>query len=536
MSRQRVAVTLAAVLVTACSRGSAPAPTPAPSAAAATPAADQPAPEADVELAAGADGETPAQIASVREPWSGDLDGMAKRGMLRVLVTYSKTNYFVDRGQQRGITYDALQEFEKHLNRKPSTTGKQTAPPKLRVVIVPVSRDELLSGVAKGLGDIAAANLTVTPEREKLVDFSAPFADTVSEIVVTGRKAPPLRSAEDLSGREVWVRASSSYAESLKALNERLRGAKRREAIVRAADEYLEDEDLLEMVNAGLIPAVVVDRHIAEFWSKVYSGLALHPEAKVRSGGRIAWALRKQSPKLRAEIDAFVRKNRQGTRFGNVVLQKYLKDAGWMRNPTAAAEAARFRSMAEYFRKYSAQYGFDYLMVAAQAYQESQLDQKKRSKAGAVGVMQVLPSTARDPAVGIPDVEQLESNIHAGVKYLRLIYDKNFADAKMSDLDKGLFCFAAYNAGPARINQLRRRAPALKLDPNRWFRNVELIAARAIGRETVQYVGNIYKYYVAYRLLVEQREKREQARAAHGAAAGKPPVVGGASPRPRKRS
>jgi membrane-bound lytic murein transglycosylase MltF len=535
MRKHRVTVALLAALATACSRGGAPEPTPAPGAAAtpaaAVPPTEETAPEADVELAVGADGETPPQIASVRQPWSGDLDGMAKRGMVRVLVAYSKTHYFVDRGKQRGITFDALQEFEKHLNRK-AVKGQ----PRLRVVIVPVARDQLLTGVASGLGDIAAANLTVTPERQKLVDFSAPFADSVSEIVVTGRGTPPLRSAEGLSGREVWARASSSYAESLKALNERLRAAKRREVIVRAADEYLEDEDLLEMVNVGLIPAVVVDRHIAEFWGKVYAGLALHREAQLRSSGRIAWALRKKSPRLRAAIDAFARKNRIGTRLGNVVLQKYLKDAGWMRNPAAGAEAARFRTMVDYFRKYSAQYGFDYLMVAAQAYQESQLDQKKRSNKGAVGVMQVLPSTARDPAVGIPDVEQLESNIHAGVKYLRLIYDRNFADAKMSDLDKGLFCFAAYNAGPARINQLRRRAPALKLDPNRWFRNVELIAARAIGRETVQYVGNIYKYYVAYRLLVEQRDKREQARAAQGAAPGKPPVVGGPSPRPRKRS
>src|SRR5262249_18454150 len=158
------------------------------------------------------------------------------------------------------------------------------------------------------------------------------------------------------------------------------------------------------------------------------------------------------------------------------------------------------------FRKYAAQYGFDALMVAAQGYQESRLDQSVRSPSGAVGIMQVLPETGK--AVGVPNIQELDGNIKAGVRYLRKIYDTYFADAPMTPIDKGLFCFAAYNAGPGRVAQLREKAEKMGLDPNVWFRNVELAAARVIGRETVQYVANIYKYYVSYRLILEYQQRK----------------------------
>ena len=143
-------------------------------------------------------------------------------------------------------------------------------------------------------------------------------------------------------------------------------------------------------------------------------------------------------------------------------------------------------------------------MVAAQGYQESGLDQSARSGAGAIGIMQLLPSTAADPNVGIPDIEEIDNNIHAGTKYLRFVRDRYFDDPAVDDFNATLLTFAAYNAGPARVRQLRAEAAEVGLDPNIWFDNVEVIAAKRIGRETVQYVSNITKYYVAYRLIVNQ--------------------------------
>lgn len=236
---------------------------------------------------------------------------------------------------------------------------------------------------------------------KKKVDFSAPHLTGVDEIIITGPVSPPLQTLDDLSAKEIHVRKSSSYYESLVQLNARFKNSGKPPIKIVPADEYLEDEDLLEM------------------------------------------------------------------------------------------------------------------MIAAQAYQESGIDQSKRSPAGAIGVMQLLPSTAADPNVNIRKIEVMEHNIHAGVKYLRFLYDRYFRKEPMDALNKMLFTFASYNAGPGRVIKLRQEAQQSGFDPNIWFRNVEIIAARRIGAETVQYVSNIYKYYIAYRFIVKEfsQKKEEKTRA-----------------------
>jgi membrane-bound lytic murein transglycosylase MltF len=315
---------------------------------------------------------------------------------------------------------------------------------------------------------------------------------------------------EDLAGQQVHVRASSSYADSLQALNASF--AKRGLEAVKVVpvDERLETEDILEMANAGVFPITVADSYLAKLWSQVLGKIRLHPAVTLRTGARVGWAIRKDSPKLKAWLDDFVRKNREGTLTGNILVNRYYKNTKWIHDPGRQRDAERFGSMVDLFHRYSDEYGFDYLLIVAQAYQESGLDQSKRSRAGAVGVMQMLPSTARDPNVGIPDISSAENNIHAGVKYMRFILDRYFADAEMDELNRHLFAFAAYNAGPARVAGLRRKAEAMGLDPNRWRGNVEVVAAREIGRETVQYVSNIFKYYVAYRLIERRQHERSQ--------------------------
>lgn len=191
------------------------------------------------------------------------------------------------------------------------------------------------------------------------------------------------------------------------------------------------------------------------------------------------------------------------------MFNRYLRETKWVKNSLSDEEIRLFRETVGFFKRYADRYGFDWLMVAAQAYQESGIDQSKRSPMGAIGVMQVLPSTAADPNVSIPNIEELENNIHAGVKYMRFIMDRYFKDAEIDDLNRNLFAFASYNAGPARISRLRRQAVRNGLDPNIWFHNVEVVAAKEIGRETVQYISNIYKYYVAYRLIVDRLQTKK---------------------------
>ncbi len=428
---------------------------------------------------------------------------MVERGYVRALVVYSLGQYFLDGATQRGVTYEVLTEFESFLNVR---LGRRTV--KVGVLIIPVQRDELLPALERGLGDIAAANLTITDARLQQVEFSNPLMTDVRELVVTGPAGEGVRSLDDLAGREVYVRRSSSYWESLEKLNENLRSRGLRPVEMVPAEEFLQDEDLLDMVNAGLLPLTIVDSHKASFWAGIFDNIKVHDDLAVRTGGRIAWAFRKGSPQLAETVNAFVSAHKQGTLKGNVVLNRYLKDTKWARNALAGEDGARFERTVGIFKTYGGQYLFDHLMLAALAYQESRLDQSVRSKAGAVGVMQLLPSTAADPNVGIPDISNVDNNIHAGTKYLRFLRDRYFSDPAIDPINQTLLTFAAYNAGPARVAQLREEASRNDLDPNVWFGNVEHVAARRVGRETVQYVSNIAKYYVAY-VLARHFEVRE---------------------------
>ena len=428
---------------------------------------------------------------------------MVERGYIRALVVHSKTFYFLDGAQQRGITYEAMRAFEAFVNKK---LGLSTR--KVHVVLIPVRRDELIASVANGTGDIAAANLTITPERQELVDFSDAALENVRELVVTGPSAPQVSSLNDLAGQEVHVRESSSYYESLLRLSDKLQNAGKAGVNVYLADEKLEDEDLLEMVNAGLVPATIVDSHKTKLWAQVFDSITVHEDLAVRTGGSIGWAFRKNSPQLQEVVNEFAKGHRAGTLFGNVLLKRYLRDTKWVKNSATKTELKKFRAMAPLFEQYGGQYEFDWLLLVAQAYQESTLDQSLRSRVGAVGVMQLLPSTAAGSPINIVDIQRLENNIHAGAKYLRFIADRYFSDEGIDDLNRTLLTFASYNGGPNRIARLRRKADAQGLDPNRWFKNVELLAAREIGRETVQYVSNVYKYYIAYKLISERQSTR----------------------------
>ncbi|AMY08989.1 Membrane-bound lytic murein transglycosylase F precursor [Luteitalea pratensis] len=450
-----------------------------------------------------------AELLQLNARLTGDFDQMQGRRFVRALVPYGRTYYFLDGATQRGLAFDVLTEFERELAK---SVPKGTVPPK--IVIIPTSRDRLLTALAEGYGDIAVGGFTVTEARRAQVDFSDPTKTGIREIVVTAPGIPAVTRIQDLSGRQVHVRKSSSYYEDLVALNAQLAREGLAPVQIEPADELLEDEDLLEMTDAGIVPMTVVKDATAQLWTQLYDHVTVHQDVALRTDAATALAIRKGAPVFRGLVNDFVRTHRTGTTFGNVVFNRYFRDASRLQNPTAAADLARFRALVQYFQKYGAQYDMDWLLIVSQAYQESQLDHSRRSRAGAVGVMQVRPATARDKNVGIANVRTIDGNIHAGTKYLRFMMDHYFANAPMDRLNKGLFALASYNAGPARVAGLRDKAKEMGLDPNVWFRNVEVVAGREIGRETVDYVSNIYKYYTAYKAVAEQRAARERSRPA----------------------
>ena len=495
---------LIAAAATACSGGKEAAP---PATAAATPAAAPSATDAPIPPTASPYDALPEAVRlTLDEPFTGDFDALIKRRAIRVGVTFNRTHYFIDEGQERGLTFEALKLFETDLNAE-----RKTGNLKVNVVFVPMSRNQLYPALAGGKVDMVAAMVTVRPELEKLAAFSDPTRTNVSEVVVTGPGAPPIAALDDLAGQEVFVRKGSIYEESLIRLNEQLKARGKPAATIDQAPDELEDDDVLEMVNAGLVPITIVDDYLADFWTKVFTGIKVHRDLTVRSGGSLAVAFRKENPKLREAVNQWLRKHGKGDGFRNTIERRYLDNVKYAKNAAADAERRKFQAVVELFKKYGAQYHVDYLLMAAQGYQESTLDQGVKSPVGAVGVMQVMPATGKDLKVG--DITEIESNIHAGVKYMRFMMDQYYKDDPMDQLNKGLMTFASYNAGPGRIRQLRAETKKRGLDPNVWFGNVERVASERIGRETVTYVSNIYKYYITYKLLTEQRERRDAAKA-----------------------
>jgi len=446
-----------------------------------------------------------ALLESALKPWTGDLDGMVQRNMIRVAIPYGIATYFLDGGAQRGPTYDLAVAFEQSLKKKLGVKDTD-----LTMVVVPARRDEIFQMLVDGKADVAAGTLTITEERATLVDFSLPLTSDVNEVVITGPAVPAGAGFDALAGVEIHVRPTSSYFPHLATLNEERSKAGETPLTVVAADEILNTEDLVEMVNAGLLPATVADEVVADFLGRIFENVVVHNDLVVSGPNDFAWAFRKDSPQLAAAVNEFVGEARKGTKTGNIILQKYLKSTKWAEKALDTEGEGRLRNLVDLFKEYGDEYDFDWLMIGAQGYQESQLDQSARSHAGAIGIMQLLPTTAADPNVGIPDITTERDNIHAGVRYLRFLRDRYFSEPAINALDQVLLSFAAYNAGPGNIAKSRKLAAKMGLNPDVWFDNVELATAKAVSREPVIYVRNIYKYYIAYRRIADQLALRRK--------------------------
>ena len=441
------------------------------------------------------------------KPWTGDFDGMLERRAIRIYVPYSRSLYFVDKGRERGISAQLIREFERSLNKK---YAKQLGKRPLTVFVVAATRDHLRDDLLNGLADVAVGNLKVLDELKKDIDFVAPDETAVStEIVVTGPTAPAIATLDDLSGKTVHVRKASSYYLSLLALNGKFKNAGKPEIKTVLVPDALEDEDLLEMVNVGLLQTIVVDDWKAKAWAQLLPKIKVHDEIVLRPKTKVGWAIRKQSPKLAAELNEFYAQfAKQNGTMGGRVQKEYTRRVKDLHNATASAEAERYEALIAVFSKYGQQYKFDPLMLAAQGFQESQLNQSAKSAVGAIGIMQLMPATGKELEVG--DIHQPEPNIHAGVKYMDQLMTKYFRDATFDEQNRTLFAFASYNCGPGNVAKMRKEAEKRGLDPNQWFNNVEIVTAEKIGIETTTYVRNIFKYYAAYRLTTDAKLAAEK--------------------------
>ena len=448
----------------------------------------------------------------INQPFIGDLDAIRERRILRVLVSHSRTNFFDTKKGKRGIEHDLMMAYEDYLNRGPRQERYKT-----HVVFLVHPFDQLFNELNAGRGDVIASGLTVTPERDAFLDFTSPYIKDVNEILVSNVNAPNIERFKDLSGKRIVVVANSSYANHLKIFNQVLRLYRLDPIDIVQADRILEAEDILEMVNAGVFPYTVVDDHIAEIYEHTLSDLRVQKDFVFHYGGQIAWAINPNLPQLKQSLNEFIQSYaKPGRLLGNSIYKKYFENSYWIKKADLISELDRVECLSYYLQYYSTFYEFDWYLIAAQAFQESNFNQRLTSHAGATGMMQIKPSTAASKQVGIKEVKgpkNLENNIHAGIRYLAFLRDQYFSGDEYSTEDKINFTLAAYNAGPARVRRMQRKATEMGLDSKKWFYNVEVVARNTIGHETVDYVTKIQKTKIAlksYNALTKERLRAKQ--------------------------
>jgi membrane-bound lytic murein transglycosylase MltF len=441
----------------------------------------------------------------VGDRYSASLEKVLEKGFLRVLTSRNSFDFFIHQGARGGYQYEMVKAFTRFLNRK---HRRGRAELNVQFELIPVDDDQLIPMLRDGAADLIAARLTVTPDRSEVVRFSNPYR-SVDELLVTHDETPPLDSIEDLSGRSVAVRASSSYHESLVRLNRQLTAGGLAPVHLESVDEALETERILELVAERRFSYTVADSIVAQLAVALEPRLQVVEGVTLRQGGKLAWATQPEASALLGEMNAFLSGYNQGSLLGNLANQKYFEPesrlAAWRRESKGTA----LSPFDDIFKRHAERFELDWLLVAAMAHQESRFDPTARNPSGAVGLLQIKPTTAREPYVDIPNVEGTEfasNNVEAGLKYLTWIKARYFDSVPaMREKDRVRMALAAYNAGPRAVLRARSRARKLGYDPNRWFRNVELSMLDMRKTEPVKYVSEINQRYLAYLLLLENR-------------------------------
>ncbi len=435
------------------------------------------------------------QLSRLDDHWREDLPEMLQRRTIRVLTTYSPSTYFIFEGRSYGFEYSLLKDFETFINHRFRRKPTQTV-----LEFIPVPENLLIPCLQIGIGDMVAAGIRRPPQDIDGIDFTIPYLQNVSDVLITHRQAPAINLIEDLAGRRIHIQPAWQQSKTLRRIDARLLVTGRRPLNRTTTNGFLSSEDILELVNEGVIDLSIVESHIARLWSSVYPDIVILEFPEISAHTPIAWAVRRDNPEFKASLDRFLRGRQRGSWFGNIYYRQYFKETRWVSNPLIPTDHAKFSRYAPLFRKYGSRYGFDWMLLAAIAYQESQMKNRRRSHAGAVGLMQVMPTTAGDANVDIDNIWDPEQNVHAGSKYLALLRDVYFPAAEYSPQERIHFILAAYNAGPGKIARCRRLAVRMGNDPRKWFGHTELAARRLIGNETVRYVSNVSKYYMAYSL------------------------------------
>ncbi|MEL7559754.1 transglycosylase SLT domain-containing protein [Stutzerimonas chloritidismutans] len=417
-----------------------------------------------------------------------DLADIRRSGVLRVLVNQSRNSSGEVKGEAIGVEYVRLRAFEQHLNR-----GSKGPPITLK--IIPKAKDQLLGALQRGEGDLVAPGEILAQGTIRRLSRSRSLIGPVPMVLVSRQGGPHYHSFDQLSGRSLALSAGSAAGSALDRLNRTLMQAGRAPIAVEWVDPTLAVEDVLDMVQAGVYPATVVEQPIAERWVKVLPKLRIESTLTLGAPADMHWFVQKDAGMLRASIDRFLQTynapDNQDAAFVRVYRRLYR-----VQYPLDRVGRQRLEKVRPTLQRHAQGQEIDWLNLAALAFKESTLNPSARGASGATGLMQVTPATAR--SMGVQDIGQLDNNVLASAKYLASIRKSFFSSPRLNERERMAFVLAAYNLGPQRVQSLRAEARRRGLNPDQWFFQVERVAMSTMGMGVVSYVNAVNKYYLAY--------------------------------------
>ncbi|MFD1678876.1 transglycosylase SLT domain-containing protein [Pseudomonas rhodesiae] len=418
-----------------------------------------------------------------------DLAEIRSSRTLRVLVNQSRNSSGEVQGQAIGVEYHRLRAFEQYLN------GHARDGQEINLKIIPKAKDQLLAALARGEGDLVAPGELLDINTAHKIVTSDPIISDVPLWLVGVKGERRFTRLEQLSGRTLALTTGSAAADAVSQVNQKLALHKQPPIKVEWVDPTLAVEDVLEMVQAGIFHLTIVEKPIAERWSKILPKLRFDKQVAITSLGDEFWFVRQDASILRASIDRFLKTYRTPAD-RDVAFQRIYRRLYQVRNPLARIDRQRLEKLRPVLQKHAEEQGMDWLNLAALAFKESALDPSARNSGGPTGLMQITPSAAQ--RVGVNNIETLDSNVQASARYLTMIRRKFFASPKLNERERMAFVLAAYNMGPERVQGMRTEAKRRGLNPNQWFFQVERIAMEQVGMSAVGYVNSVNKYYLAF--------------------------------------
>lgn len=419
---------------------------------------------------------------------------MLNAGEIRMAIPYGRITYVNSKGQILGFAPELSKYFGDFLLAKYKK--------KVQIKVAPSAPGKLLSAIDDGNANFALDYLneySVDKNASRFLIYDHPRIEKY--VIVSNQNQAKIINLLDLSGKTVCVDRFTQTT-ALDEANQALQKSGKNAIHIYQDQLVLSDEDLLQMVNGGLIDYIWVADWRAELWKPLLPNISIHQETAVKGGSPGDVIVSKINADLAKDLLEFAASSYLEAALRDYRQKTFSHERFALKSPLTKTELNRFESMKKYFHRYGHENQLDPLFLAGLGFQESLLNQGAISSYGAVGVMQLLPNTGASMNVG--NIYELEPNIHAGAKYINSLLQVMSLERTLPEAERGFFAVAAYNSGANNVRKARELAVKLGLDPNKWFLNVEMASAQLLGLETFLYVRNVYKYYVTYDVLVRK--------------------------------